>query len=38
MIEFDNMLLKFENIIIFKLTRQLLKLIKKFKKNRNIKE
>ena len=32
------MLLKFENIIIFKLTQQLLKLVKKFKKNENIKE
>ena len=38
MIKFDNMLLKLKNIIIFKLTQQLLKLVKKFKKNKNIKK
>ena len=32
MIKFNDILLKLNNIIIFKLTRQLLKLIKKFKK------
>ena len=38
MIKFDDMLLKFKNIMIFKLKQQLLKLIKKFKRNRNIEE
>ena len=38
MIKFNNILLKLENIMIFKLTQQLLKLIEKFKRNRHIKE
>ena len=38
MIEFDNMLLKFEDVIILKLTRQLLKLVEKLEENRNIEE
>ena len=38
MIEFNDILLKLKDIMIFKLTQQLLKLIKKFKKNRNIKK
>ena len=38
MIKFDNMLLKLEDIMIFKLKQQLLKLIQKFKKNKNIKK
>ena len=38
MIKFNDILLKLENIIIFKLTQQLLKLIKEFKKNKNIKK
>ena len=38
MIKFNNMLLKFKNIMIFKLTQQLLKLIQKLKKNKNIEE
>ena len=32
------MLLKLKNIMIFKLTQQLLKLVEKFKKNKNIKK
>ena len=38
MIEFDNMLSEFEDVTIFKLVQQLLKLIKKLEKNKNIKE
>ena len=38
MIKFDDMLLKLEDIIIFELIQQLLKLIKKFEKNKNIKK
>ena len=38
MIEFDDKLSESENIITFKLKQQLLKLVKKFKKNRNIEE